>query len=98
MKIFNISTTNAKGQIVIPKKMREALGITKDIPLTLILREGGIYIEPIKETLVSSDNRQVYLQVLEKTRGSWSGDNWEKTEKRRRKIELRELKLRRKAW
>jgi len=34
---------------------------------------------------------------LEKTKGAWAGDDWEETEKKRRKIELAASK-RRKTW
>jgi len=43
-------------------------------------------------------NKEEFAQILEKTRGSWAGDDWEKTAKRRRKIELRVTRERRKAW
>lgn len=43
-------------------------------------------------------DKSIFLQILEKTRGSWASDDWEKTTKRREKIELQASKKRKQAW
>lgn len=98
MNIGNIVEPNAKGQIVIPFKIRQALGITPDTPLSIFMRGEGVYIQPIKGIITSSDSNKAYLEVLKRTQGSWRGDDWEKTEKRRTKIELQASAARKKAW
>lgn len=99
MKIGAFTIPNDKGQIVIPKQFRNALGITSETPLNLVLRAGGIYIYPIDEVLTKLETESSYLAILEKTQGSWADDkSWEKTAKRRRKIEQAASLRRKKAW
>lgn len=99
MKVGFIAEPNKKGQIVIPKQLREALGITPQTPLNLVLRGGGIYIYPIDEVLTRVEGKTSYLAILEKMQGAWAYDKtWDKTEKRRRKIELAASLRRKKAW
>lgn len=98
MKIGNIVSPNIKGQIVIPKKIREALGINENVPLNLVVNEGGIYLHPIKEVNQDLETADSFIQILKKTAGAWAGDDWPKTEKRRRRIELEASKRRKKGW
>lgn len=98
MKVGTITEPNAKGQIVIPKKIRDALNITPGKPLNLILRGGGIYVYPFEEVLSSLETEGSYLKILQKTQGAWRGDDWEKTEKRRQRIELAASNRRKRAW
>lgn len=98
MKITTISQTNAKGQVVIPKAVRESLGITPQTPLNIVLRGEGIYLYPIREVLTSERGTIPYLEILKKTQGSWKGDSWLKTEKRRKVIEARAWARRKKEW
>lgn len=98
MKSGIIVTPNTKGQIVIPKKMREALGINQQVNLNLVLRTDGIFLQPIKEIIGPTENRAQFLKILEKTRGSWAGDNWPTTENKRRALEVKEAKKRKQAW
>jgi AbrB family looped-hinge helix DNA binding protein len=44
MNIGTITKPNQKGQIVIPKAMRDKLHITEHVPLNIIARGRGIYI------------------------------------------------------
>lgn len=88
MKIGTITTPNAKGQIVIPKAMRELLGMGVNTPVNVTVRGEGIYIYPIRGVLGKHETEESYLKVLEKTAGSWSGNGWEKTRKKRQRIEL----------
>lgn len=98
MKIGTITTPNAKGQIVIPKAMREALGISPKMPVNVTLRGDGIYIHPIAQIVAKGENVSSYSKLLEKTQGAWAGDDWEATEAKRRKIELKASKRMRKSW
>ena len=98
MKIGKLTEPNKKGQVVIPKEIRDELGITQHTTLNLVVRGGGIYIYPVKEVLTKFEGENVYLKILEKTKGAWSSDDWEKTEKERKKIELAAAKKRRKEW
>ena len=97
MNIGNIVTPNTKGQIVIPQKIRKSLGVDKNTPLQLSLVGKAIILRPIKSVVTSTDTNTAVLEVLKKTAGSWAGDDWPKTEKRQRKIELVAAKKRKSA-
>ena len=98
MKVGTITKTNNKGQIVIPKEMRDDLGIGLNMPLNLIPRGGGLCIYPIKEVVGNLESENSYSEILAKTQGTWANDNWDKTRIKRRKIELKASQLRKKAW
>lgn len=93
-----ITQPNSKGQIVIPKKFRDELGIDEEMFLSLSLRGNGIYLTPFEKTVPSKNSRALFVEILKKTAGSWAGDSWPETEKRRRKIELAASKRRKNAW
>lgn len=102
MNIGTIVTPNVKGQIVIPKKIRDELNITKNTALNIVDDGKTIYIHPIKEitTASESDNSKL-LQVLKETQGAWANQDWgayDRMEKRRREIELASAKRNKKAW
>lgn len=99
MKVGTIVEANKKGQIVIPKQFRNALGITPQTPLNLVLRGEGIYMYPIDEVLTKAEGKSSFLKILERTQGAWADDkSWDKTEKRRRKIEQASSLKRKNAW
>jgi len=98
MNLGVITKPNSKGQIVIPKKFRVELGITSEVLLNLSLRGGGIYITPLDKSLSSKNSRNLFLEMLRKTAGSWAGDSWLKTAEKRRKTELSASRKRKKAW
>ena len=101
MKVGNIVESNQKGQIVIPKKMRDDLEITPNTPLNIIVRGGGIYIYPVEAVLTKEDSKDMnkaYLEVLRKTRGILGPKPYYKSEKARRKMELDASRKRKKAW
>lgn len=89
---------NSKGQIVIPKQIREVLGITPQTLLNLVVRGNGIYLYPVEEVLTAADGENAYLKLLEQTQGSWASDDWEKQEEKRRKVELEATKLNKQIW
>lgn len=98
MNVGNIVATNQKGQIVIPKDIREALHITQGRLLHVTARGSGIYIYPIIDVISELETEGSYLEVLKKTKGAWQDDDWDKTRKKRRRIELQASQKRRKAW
>ena len=99
MKVGTITTPNAKGQIVIPKAMRETLGIDAQTHVNLVLRGGGIYIYPLNEVITKHETDNSYLKILEKTRGAFRDDkNWETVQKQRRKLELEATRKNKRAW
>lgn len=104
MNVGNIVEPNAKGQIVIPKKIREELNINKDTLLNMIVRDDAIHLYPITNVTTTAEaeaSHSKLLAVLEKTRGAWANEDWaayDKQEKKRRKLELEASKKRKKAW
>ena len=89
-----ISHTNQKGQLVIPKDIRDRLEIDDTVDLLIKLMGNSIIISPIDTIIASSDQECSFLDVLEQTKGSW------KTAKppEKRNLELEAAKKRRKSW
>ncbi len=56
-----ITTVSTKGQLVIPARMRDALGIEPGDRVALTLEDGAILLRPVSERLV------------EETRGMFAG-------------------------
>ncbi len=98
MNICVVTKPNAKGQIVIPKRMRDELGIDENALLSLTIKGYGVYITPLERSLGTSDSRNIAIEILKKTAGTWKGDTWSKTETQRRKLELAASKKRKQAW
>lgn len=97
MNIGTIVTPNTKGQVVIPKKIRDGLGIEPGFALNLVVEGNGIHLYPVEGviTKIKEDSR---IKIWEKTAGAWAGDDWPKTEKRRRRTELEGSRRRKNAW
>jgi AbrB family looped-hinge helix DNA binding protein len=98
MKIGIITQTNQKGQVVIPKKIRDKIGISEKVPLNIIIRGSGVYIHPITDVVGSLDSEDAYLAMLKRTKGKWQNEDWEKIRKKRRQIELLASKKRKQKW
>lgn len=98
MKIGSFATTNDKGQLVIPKDMRDALGIDSSVTLNLVLAGNGIYVYPVEEFITKSETESSYLQLLGKTMGAWANEDWDKVEQDRTRIELEASKSRKNQW
>jgi len=98
MKIGSFTTPNNKGQIVIPKEMRDALGIDTNATLNIILAGKGIYLYPVEEFLTRAEGESSYIKLLEITKGSWKDDNWDMLSNKKSQIELEASKSRKKAW
>lgn len=102
MNIGIIVTPNIKGQIVIPKKIRDGLNITKNTPLNIRVVDDGIYIHPITEVVTNAEEdkrHRVLLQILKETQGAWANDKeFDKRQKKMRKMEIAAAKRMRKTW
>ena len=98
MKVGIITQPNRKGQIVIPKKFRDTLGINDTVHLNITIYGNGIYIHPLPTVVLQAKRKQTYSHILKKTQGSWKDEDCGTLEKRRHKIERAASLKRRKAW
>lgn len=99
MKIENITKPNEKGQIVIPKEIRESLGVGPDTQLHITMRGKGLYIYPIQDIIHIGDGEQSsYESILKKTKGKWASEKWADVRAERRKNELKASQARKEAW
>ena len=101
MKIGKILRPNKKGQIVIPKEIRNELGIDQYSTLNLLIRDNGFYVHPITSigAKTKTDNT-AFLKMLKETQGAWGSASKEeiKKEKERRKLELKAAARSKNAW
>lgn len=98
MKVGILTNINQKGQLVIPKDIRDDLGIDPSVPLNVILRGNIINIYPVESVIARGEGESTYLSLLYKTRGSWSLDKWPASSSIRAKIELAASKKRKNPW
>lgn len=98
MKIGSFTTANDKGQIVIPKDIRDALAIESGATLNIIKSGNGIYIYLVEEFITRAETESSYLQLLEKTQGKWSNDSDVALEQKRSLLELKASKARKELW
>lgn len=100
MKVGIIAIPNQKGQIVIPKDIRDKLHIGVGTPLNLVVRDSSIYLYPVERvaTRVAAENS--YVEILKKTQGTWGKEAKAETEKHseQKKTELQATKKAKKAW
>ena len=97
MKIGTFTTPNKKGQIVIPKEIRDALGIDTNVTLNSMQAGKGIYIYPVEEFITKADEESSYIQLLEKTKGRW-GEEYKDDTSKKSQLELEASNRRKKAW
>lgn len=81
MSTFRFVKSFSKGQITIPKEIREALGIVNEFWLKLSLENGKIIAEPVEQ----ERNASAYAQKLLSIKGSWI--NPQEIAKNRKQIE-----------
>lgn len=98
MKIGTYTNTNSRGQLVIPKEIRDALGIDSSVTLNMISDGKGIYIYPLEEFITSTESDSSYSGLLEKTKGTWNGEDWDQIETNRAKIKLKSSELGKNRW
>lgn len=98
---MNIATSNVKGQIVIPKIIREALDIRPRTNFNVIVSGGGIQLHPIRTVVTLAEKNKAFLKLLEMTQGSWGPMTKKEKlmEKKRRALELaRTRRLKKGLW
>lgn len=98
MKVGHVATSNTKGQIVIPKEYRDALGISTRVLLNLTLSGASILVTPVRGIIEKIVGEQSYMRILERTKGAWKGDSWMRTRMQRQRKEKAVAKRRRGAW
>jgi len=98
MKIGTVTSTNDKGQIVIPKEIRDALGINSKVTLNMILFGNGLYIYPVEEFVTRVESESSYIYLLEKTKGTWIDEDWDKLENKKSEVELKASESRKSKW
>ncbi len=99
MKVGILTKPNEKGQIVIPKEIRDVLGVGPETQLHITTRGRGIYIYPIQDIIpVSDDANSSYAVILEKTKGKWASTKWGKARAIRKRVELKASLNRKKEW
>ena len=91
---WTISETNTKGQLVIPKSMRDALGIRPNSPVRIAVCENAVHIEPIVGVVPLKKHRSNLERVLLATQGAWGPATKVElaAEKKRDALERREAK------
>jgi len=70
----NIIQPNVKGQIVIPKDIRDKTGITPSSLLTISLEGQQITIKRVHDVITDQPKEPTYLYILQKTIGAWGED------------------------
>lgn len=95
MKVEYFASTNLKGQVVIPKKLRDDLNISSSVLLHILKRGNGFYVYPIKEVIGLDPIDTSYLDILSKTKGSWDSDS---SLGNKSNIELKASQARKQAW
>ena len=84
MKIGIITKPNAKGQIVIPKRIRERFSIDENTQLNIVIRDNGFYIYPFGEVVSKIESKfseEAFKDLLKKTQGAWADEDWDTIEK-----------------
>ncbi len=66
MPAMEIATLTAKGQVTVPKAVREALGLRQGDQLSWELEDGSVRVRAVAPLDL------VYLQGLESSLGEWS--------------------------
>ncbi len=98
MNLTTIASTNQKGQIVIPYKLRQKLNITTNTKLVIRQQGQAVLLQPIKEVVLRADLEDSYLNLLKKTQGAWQGDSWSNSRKKRKDLEKKASQKRKKQW
>jgi AbrB family looped-hinge helix DNA binding protein len=96
MNIGVFAKPNTKGQIVIPKEMRDKLGIDEHVTLNITLVGNGIHVYPVSHFVTKAEKESSYLKLLGKTKGAWGTDASKQDQ--RRESELTASAKRKKAW
>lgn len=92
---------NAKGQVVIPWRIREGLGIDENTQLQMVVSGQSVVMYPLVDVMRRNRlGRETFREVLARTAGAWGPATGEdlRLERARRKRELAASRKRAKAW
>ena len=89
---------DTKNLFVIPKNIRDSLEIDSSVTLNITVSGYGIYISTVTAFVTKSDIESSYLKLLEKTRGTWVSEDWNKTREARSSTEIEASKRRKTSW
>lgn len=100
MKVSYLATPNAKGQVVIPKALRDALNISTDTTLNILPASRGLYMYPVSHVVTTVEAEDTFISLLKSTQGSWGKASQQEKHKEdeRRKLELAATKRRKQSW
>ena len=97
MKIGIITQPNEKGQIVIPKNIRDNIGIDSRTILNMVVMGNSLHIYPVNRVVTFSETENTYEKVLLRTQGKW-GVVRDKANKKYKLLELKASVRRKKPW
>ena len=93
--------SNIKGQIVIPKKLRDKLGIGPETIIEITEQGRGFYVAPISgQAIRVGDGNKAWLEVLKRTQGAWGSETADEKKYRlaRERKERLAVKKMREVW
>ncbi|HVC36567.1 MAG TPA: AbrB/MazE/SpoVT family DNA-binding domain-containing protein [Candidatus Dormibacteraeota bacterium] len=93
-----LTNTNDKGQIVIPKEIRDSLAINSKVTLSVTQTGNGIYIYPVEDFIIKTTGESSYSHLLAKTKGTWDNEDWDSTRAQKSKAELSASQDRKSSW
>lgn len=66
-----LTQPNQKGQIVIPKVLRDEMHIGEHTPLAISRQGDGLFLVPIHDIVTTKGVPSTYHALLRETRGAW---------------------------
>lgn len=96
MNLISFTQTNHKGQIVIPKAIRDYLKIEPGDNLQASVQGNSLCLSPIEEVITRVDKENTLADLLQKTKGAWVGESV--ISKTKVKLELKASTTRKQAW
>lgn len=88
-----LTQPNLKGQIVIPKSLRDALGIDQHTPLAISRQGDGVFLAPIHDIITTKRTSSTYQTLLTQTRGAWGTELSDEKRTLEYKASIRRKKL-----
>jgi AbrB family looped-hinge helix DNA binding protein len=97
---WTIASTNTKGQLVIPKSIREALGIRPNAPVRIAVCENAVHIEPLVDVVPLRKHASKLMRVLRETQGAWGSASTQETtnDKKQAALERKQAKRVSRVW
>jgi antitoxin PrlF len=81
MQMVKFVKSFSRGQVTIPKDIRESLGVSEDFWMKMTVEDGKLVVEPIKNTVTKED----YLKKLLSMKTDWFDKEAEEDMKKVRK-------------